>query len=159
MTYYAMFESSLYDVRSLIEPLGLKFREIIEPPAVAAYEMRKDRTGNDSGLTLQPTDQFGHILKVKPQSVHSGVDLYMYREIRYSVLFCSMDYCIQQIKAVNLRLKPLVEKSVERCPLGIHDNYIGRDPRPAQFLTLIGHSHGKIVHLTVLKCSGDLDSS
>ena len=47
----------------------------VELLRIAPYQMREDGSGNHGILSLQPLYRPGHVLRSKPQAVHTGIQL------------------------------------------------------------------------------------
>ena len=106
---------------------------------------------------LQTVDKFRHILqRVETEAVHTCVELDVYGEVAYTVLLSLAHKSVEQSERVHLWFKVVVEHSLERRHLRVHNHYVRCDAVLAQCHTLICHCHSQIVYTVVLQRLGYL---
>ena len=102
---------------------------------------------------LQSCYQFFHIIfRIKAQTVHTCIQLDMYRKTSNTLFFSSLDQRIQNTERINLRFQIIVEHGLEGCHLRIHNHDIARNTILAKRNTFIGYCYGKIIHTMILQC-------
>ncbi len=114
--------------------------------------MREHGTRNNGILTFQSAYQLVHIFfRIEAKAVHAGIELNVYRIIRYSFTLCGLDKSVEQTETIHLRLEVVVEHRLECRHLRIHDHDVACYSVFTQRYALIGNSHCEIVYTMVLK--------
>ena len=156
MAKYLMRKSLLQFHGRFLEHFYLPACKTVELLRIAPYQMREDGTGNHSILSLQPFYQPGHILRSKPQAVHTGIQLYVDGEVCDTFLFRFFNQSVQQMEAIYFGLQLVIEHGLESSHLRIHDNDVRSDARFAEFGAFVGNRHGKIIDMMFLQSLGYL---
>ena len=146
-----MIEFFLQVGRSSFKGFYLPAGEWIKTVRIASHQMREDRPGNNCRLPVKPFSQARHVRRCKSQTMHSGIDLNMYRHVGSPFTFSRLNQFFQHLETVNLRFQFIIEHCLESIHFGVHDNDRTMNASLAEVCSLIGHSYGQIVYTLVFK--------
>ena len=116
------------------------------------YKMRENRPWDNCILLLQTFYQFRHVLNgIKTHTMHTCIQLNMYREVGDTLLFGCMDKGIQQSEAIDLRLQIVLEERPESAHFRVHNHDIGGNARITERNSLISNGNSQIIYPMILQ--------
>ena len=150
-------EGVLQGERGVVEQAELLGRESVEVRTIATHKVREYRARHQRRLVRQAVDEYRHVGPgIEAQAVHARVNLDVYGESLYALLFSGAYQRLQQFETVHLGLEFVFKEGVKGRHLRVHHDDARRDACAAQFGALVGHGHGQVVHALVLQRTGNL---
>ena len=127
-TAIAQRQKTLFEgVGALLKIVYLLHRKRIKLRLVAAGKVREYRTYTYNLRALQTFDESRQFFQIEAQTVHTGVDLDVYRVIFQPFLCRSGNDLLQRCKRIDIRFEVVLEDKVHGCHLGVHDDDRQRD--------------------------------